>query len=196
LDYECNGIFTPLIDKEVNDLKGKVKTMKMLTKLINDKFDVKFDEHQIQYRVNKFMRESFGRADQDAFNFVSLAKEDVKINGGYFNITLDGQHFKRSLCVSNTMLKYAKKFLDVVIIDATYKRNRFNLPLVNIIGVNNHGQNILLGFGLISNEDNASYDWIFYNLKLAWKRDLENFIVDEYSLIKHGTYFYFTILIK
>ena len=47
------------------------------------------------------------------------------------------------------MLIYSRYFLDVVIIDSTYKRNRFNLPLVNIIGINNSGQNILLAFSLL-----------------------------------------------
>jgi len=42
--------------------------------------------------------------------------------------------FLRGLFISSTMLKYSTSFLDIVIIDATYKKNRFSLPLVNIIG--------------------------------------------------------------
>ena len=87
------------------------------------------------------------------------------------------------------MVKYSEKFLDVVLVDSTYKRNRFNLPLVNIIGINNYGRNILLGFGLLSKEDIESYSWIFENLKYVWKKDPNNFVIDECESIKQGILF-------
>ena len=49
-------------------------------------------------------------------------------------------------------MTYSNFFLDIVIIDTTYKRNRFSLPLVNVIGINNLGQNILLAFGSLNDE--------------------------------------------
>ena len=63
------------------------------------------------------------------------------------------------------MLLYSKFFLDIVIVDATYWRNRFNLPLVNIIGINNYGRNIMLTFSLLSNETLEDYKWLFSELK-------------------------------
>lgn len=65
------------------------------------------------------------------------------------------------------MMQYADYFLDIVIVDATYKRNRFNLPLVNVIGVNNFGHNIMLAFGLFSNETLDSYTWFFGELMVV-----------------------------
>jgi len=58
-------------------------------------------------------------------------------------------------------------FLDIVIIDTTYKRNRFNLPLVSVIGINNLEQNILLAFGFLNDETTTSYEWFFANLRKA-----------------------------
>ena len=84
------------------------------------------------------------------------------------------------------MLNYANKFLDIVIVDATYKRNRFNMPLINIIGVNNYGRTILLGFGLMDDEKMDSYDWFFKSIKNIWKKEPKFFISDECNEIISG----------
>ena len=66
---------------------------------------------------------------------------------GYFNYKCDAKsEFESAIFLSKCMLLYSKCFLDIVIIDSTYSRNRFNLPLVNIIGINNYGKNIMLAF--------------------------------------------------
>lgn len=85
------------------------------------------------------------------------------------------------------MMQYADYFLDIVIVDATYKRNRFNLPLVNVIGVNNFGHNIMLAFGLFSNETLDSYTWFFGELKKAWRgKNPLNFVIDGSETMKKG----------
>jgi len=88
------------------------------------------------------------------------------------------------------MITYSNYFLDIVIIDSTYKKNRFNLPLVNIIGVNNFGFNILLAFGLLSDETAESYTWLFEKLKESWKKDPKVIITDDCESIQKGIFFY------
>ena len=89
------------------------------------------------------------------------------------------------------MLNYTEKFLDVVLIDATYKRNRFNMPIVNAIGVSKFGKSILLAFALLNNEKSDSYKWVFAKLQEAWKKEPGCFISDESSEIISGfTKFY------
>lgn len=60
------------------------------------------------------------------------------------------------------------------------------MPLVNIIGVNNFGRSIILGFALLNDETGASHNWLFSNLKLIWKKDPKYFISDECSEIILG----------
>lgn len=43
--------------------------------------------------------------------------------------------------------------------DATYLTNEYELPFINIVGVNHHGQSILLGCALVSHEDTDTYCW-------------------------------------
>ncbi|XP_021766301.1 protein FAR-RED IMPAIRED RESPONSE 1-like [Chenopodium quinoa] len=54
-----------------------------------------------------------------------------------------------------------EEFGDVVCFDATYLTNPNDLPFVNFVGVNHHGQSILLGCALVSHEDCDTYRWVF-----------------------------------
>ncbi|XP_042966222.1 protein FAR1-RELATED SEQUENCE 5-like [Carya illinoinensis] len=52
-------------------------------------------------------------------------------------------------------------FGDVVTFDTTYLTNRYGMPFAPFVGVNHHGQSILLGAGLISSEDIETFAWLF-----------------------------------
>ena len=159
--------FTHEIIKEIDSNKGRMKTIADIKDYINEKFNSNFSYVQIQYQVKKLIEENFGRPEDDATLLIEEFEKDKK-NGGKYEADytpLPEKRLRRVLYVSSTMLNYVNKFLDIVIVDATYKRNRFNMPLINIIGVNNYGRTILLGFGLMDDEKMDSYDWFFKNLK-------------------------------
>ncbi|XP_021737617.1 protein FAR-RED IMPAIRED RESPONSE 1-like [Chenopodium quinoa] len=52
-------------------------------------------------------------------------------------------------------------FGDVVCFDATYLTNEYEFPFANSVGVNHHGQSLLLGCALVSYEDCDTFRWIF-----------------------------------
>ncbi|XP_021761373.1 protein FAR-RED IMPAIRED RESPONSE 1-like [Chenopodium quinoa] len=54
-----------------------------------------------------------------------------------------------------------EEFGDVVCFDATYLTNEYELPFANFVGVNHHGQSILLGGALVSHEDSDTFSWVF-----------------------------------
>ncbi|XP_042974898.1 protein FAR-RED IMPAIRED RESPONSE 1-like [Carya illinoinensis] len=54
-----------------------------------------------------------------------------------------------------------KYFGNVVTFDTTYLTNRYGMPFAPFVGVNHHGQSILLGAGLISSEDTETFTWLF-----------------------------------
>jgi len=96
--------------------------------MTNERFKTNFEVHGIKYRVNKLQNERLGHAEDDAYKFVKLAEEGVKLSGAFFRTELDkDREFQMALYCSKTMLIYSKYFLDIVIIYSTYKRNRFNL---------------------------------------------------------------------
>lgn len=52
-------------------------------------------------------------------------------------------------------------FGDVIYVDSTCMSNRYETPLVALVGVNHHGQTVLLGCGLLAGETAESYTWLF-----------------------------------
>lgn len=176
---------------EIDLLKGRVKTFRTLTEIVNKKFKTNFLVSQVQYQVNKLLEKTYGNPQEDAFLFIELAKAEAK-NDGFFEFKTDTESkFTWALFLTKTMILYSKYFLDIIIVDATYKRNRFNLPVINIIGVNHFGQNIMLAFGLLSNETTESYVWLFSELKKAWSsQNPLNFILDGCEAMKQGSFYF------
>ncbi|KAJ4707864.1 FAR1-related sequence [Melia azedarach] len=52
-------------------------------------------------------------------------------------------------------------FNDTVAIDTTYLTNKYEIPLISFIGVNHHGQHVLLGCAFLGHESVEYYVWIF-----------------------------------
>ena len=68
-----------------------------------------------------------------------------------------------------------RKNAEVMIIDNTYKTNRFKLPFLNICGISNISMTFNIAFALISKEDEEAYLWALERLddlakELAIKR--------------------------
>ncbi|KAG6657190.1 protein FAR-RED ELONGATED HYPOCOTYL 3-like isoform X1 [Carya illinoinensis] len=53
-----------------------------------------------------------------------------------------------------------KTFSDVVSFDTTYVKNKYKMPLVIIVGTNQHYQFMLLGCALISDESATTFSWL------------------------------------
>ena len=180
LKHDARDIFTAEIDDKIDFLKGRVKSVNALTVILNKDFETSFEPYQVRYRVEKLYVKTFGNPHEDAYNFVKMAEENVLAEGGYFKMRLIEDKLTSALYISKTMMTYSKVFLDIILVDATYKRNRFNMPIVSIVGINNFGHAIILAFAILHNETIESYDWLFGKLREAW-RNLEplNFIADE-----------------
>ncbi|KAG6495182.1 hypothetical protein ZIOFF_042973 [Zingiber officinale] len=52
-------------------------------------------------------------------------------------------------------------FSNVVTFDTTYLTNSYDMSFAPFVGVNHHGQSILLGCGLLSSEDLETFKWLF-----------------------------------
>jgi hypothetical protein len=57
--------------------------------------------------------------------------------------------------------KAYESFGDVITFDTTYLTNKYKMPFAPFVGVNHHGQSILFGCGLLSNEDTDSFVCLF-----------------------------------
>ena len=54
-------------------------------------------------------------------------------------------------------------FRDVLAFDLTYKKTKYNKPLVIFSGTNHHRQTCIFGFALLEDEQVESYKWLLEN---------------------------------
>uniref|UniRef100_A0ACD5XZL2 Uncharacterized protein n=1 Tax=Avena sativa TaxID=4498 RepID=A0ACD5XZL2_AVESA len=54
-----------------------------------------------------------------------------------------------------------ESYSDVITFDTTYLTNKYSMPFAPFVGVNHHGESVLLGCGLLSNEDTETFVWLF-----------------------------------
>ena len=75
---------------------------------------------------------------------------------------------------------YAETYDDCLSFDATYLTNMYKMPFAPFIGINRHGQSIMLGCGFVRQELATSYDWLFESFLLAMDgRAPDNIITDQ-----------------
>jgi hypothetical protein len=53
-------------------------------------------------------------------------------------------------------------FGDVVAFDTTYRKNKYNYPLVFFSGCNHHSQTVIFGAALVSDETTETYKWLLW----------------------------------
>jgi len=83
--------------------------------------------------------------DPDFF-FKYLTDEKGHLNGLFWS---DAQ----------SQLNY-EAFGDVLVFDSTYRTNRYNLPFVPFVGLNQHRSTVIFGCGIISRETTQAYEWL------------------------------------
>ncbi|KAL2935471.1 Protein FAR-RED IMPAIRED RESPONSE 1 [Bienertia sinuspersici] len=124
--------------------------------------------------------ENLGVSERDVRNVIDK-KRHLKMEGGDANAMLehfdkmvaDNQNFyhryrldddgnlKDVMWVDARCRAAYEELGDVVSFDSTYLTNKSELPFTNFVGVNHHGQTILLGCALVSHEDVETFTWLF-----------------------------------
>ena len=56
------------------------------------------------------------------------------------------------------------RFFDVILVDSTYKTNRFNMPLIVFCGINEDAKTLILGFAAVQSEREEHVRWTFEKL--------------------------------
>ncbi|XP_014489810.1 protein FAR1-RELATED SEQUENCE 5-like [Vigna radiata var. radiata] len=83
-------------------------------------------------------------------------------NDFFYDIALDEENRICSVFWADARsIAACAEFGDVVSFDTTYLTNKYDMPFAPFLGVNHHGHSILLGCGLLSSKDTASFVWLF-----------------------------------
>ncbi|XP_015387718.1 protein FAR1-RELATED SEQUENCE 5-like [Citrus sinensis] len=80
----------------------------------------------------------------------------------FFSIDLDEEDRLKNVFWADPRSRAAYKYFgDVITFDSAYITNKYDMPFTPFVGVNHHGQSILLGCILISREDTETFTWLF-----------------------------------
>ena len=123
--------------------------------------DLPFTEKDCRNYIDKVKRLKFGEGDAEAIQgyFMKVQSTDREF---FYAWDLDEENRLKSLFWADARCRAAyEEFGDVVTFDTTYLTNQYEMPMAPFVGVNHHGQSILLGCGLISNEDTKTFTWLF-----------------------------------
>ncbi|XP_052198814.1 protein FAR1-RELATED SEQUENCE 6-like isoform X2 [Diospyros lotus] len=102
-----------------------------------------------------------GTGDAEALRnyFCRMQKRNCNF---FYLIDMDGEGRLRNVFWADARSRAAyESFADVISFDTTYLTNKYDLPLTLFVGINHHGQTMLFGCGLLSNEDTETYIWLF-----------------------------------
>jgi hypothetical protein len=94
---------------------------------------------------------------RDYFNRMRKVNDDF-----YFDMDVDDDCRLKNVFWADARSRASyEDFGDVVTFDTTYLTNKYEMPFAPFVGVNHHGQSILLGAALISSEDTSTFVWVF-----------------------------------
>ncbi|XP_028058369.1 protein FAR-RED IMPAIRED RESPONSE 1-like [Camellia sinensis] len=155
-------ILTPVKRKlEVNDQVGNYHSMVVEA---GGYESLTFDERDARNYIDRTRRLRLKEGDSDALQkyFMRMQAQNSSF---YSMIDVDTDFCIRNLFWADAISRTAyKEFGDVVSFDTTYLTNKYDMPFVSFVGVNHHGQSILLGCGLLCSEDTDTFIWLFKSL--------------------------------
>ena len=79
----------------------------------------------------------------------------------------DHERLERVLFFYNASLQLLRLFPRSYVLDSTYRTNRFNLPLLDIVGFTATNRSFVIGQAFLTHEEEQDYVWV-----LKWIRDL------------------------
>ncbi|KAF2301393.1 hypothetical protein GH714_023594 [Hevea brasiliensis] len=92
----------------------------------------------------------------------SSSDAEVRTIKLYRALVIDaGGHLRNVFWIDARSRAACGYFSDVIYIDNTYLSSKYEIPLVALVGINHHGQSVLLGCGLLAGETTESYIWMF-----------------------------------
>ncbi|KAK1620380.1 hypothetical protein QYE76_025897 [Lolium multiflorum] len=79
----------------------------------------------------------------------------------YFDYDLDEEgRLKRMFWCDSQSVQDYEDYGDVLVFDSTYKMNRYRMPFIPFVGLNNHRRTTVFGCAIVSDEKEETYVWL------------------------------------
>ncbi|KAK7255914.1 hypothetical protein RIF29_29342 [Crotalaria pallida] len=148
---------------QINDDAGVRinKTFRALVEEAGGHANLACDERDVRNFIQKERRAIGKDGDGAALNSYFNRMRDENANF-FYDIDLDdGFHVKNMFWADARSRATYDSLGDVITFNTTYLTNKYDMPFAAFVGINHHGQSVLLGCGLVSNEDTSSFAWLF-----------------------------------
>ncbi|XP_071739974.1 protein FAR-RED IMPAIRED RESPONSE 1-like [Rutidosis leptorrhynchoides] len=163
--YRCNRVINVRVRRQLEIFqRAGVRMNKGFNTLVveNKGYEnIPFTEKDCRNYIDRVKWLKFGEGDAEAIQgyFMKVQSTDPNF---FYALELDDENQLKSLFWADGRCRAAyEEFGDVVTFDTTYLTNKYHMPMAPFVGVNHHGQSVLLGCGLVSNEDTKSFIWLF-----------------------------------
>ena len=140
----------------IEDLKflGKKRRIIEVAKFLESKYkkNLNYEKIRYLYRQNNPL---FG--PKDCQKFVAYVSEQ----GAFveYEQNTEDKSLTKLLFVTNVMYKNYKRYGNIVLIGATYKTNKYQIPLLVISRITEQGRNTIFALVLINDESAQTYQW-------------------------------------
>ncbi|XP_047317122.1 protein FAR1-RELATED SEQUENCE 5-like [Impatiens glandulifera] len=123
--------------------------------------NLKFDERTCRNFISEARRSRLGNGDAEVVSHYFSQMQNICLNFHYTFDLDEDSHIRNVFWADARCRASYDYFSDVMTFDTTYLTNRYDMSFAPFVGVNHHGQSILLGCSLLSSEDVASFTWLF-----------------------------------
>ncbi|RYR72701.1 hypothetical protein Ahy_A02g006926 isoform B [Arachis hypogaea] len=143
------------------------KTYQSFVAAVGGRRELNFIEKDVRNYISREVRNVSEQEDAKEFGKYFLRMKEKNQNF-FFELELEeDQSIKLAFWADARSRAAFEYFGDVISFDTTYNTNRYNLVCGSFVGVNHHGQSILLGCSLMKNEEIESFKWLFQ----CWSKD-------------------------
>ncbi|XP_058744403.1 protein FAR1-RELATED SEQUENCE 4-like [Vicia villosa] len=148
---------------ELNDQAGinVSRNFRSLVVEANGYENLTFGEKDCRNYIDKVRRLRLGTGDAEAIQKYFVRKQKQN-NQFYYVMDVDDESRLRNVFWADARCRTAYEYFgEVITFDTTYLTNKYDMPFAPFVGVNHHGQSMLLGCALLSNEDTKTFTWLF-----------------------------------
>ncbi|XP_024642129.1 protein FAR-RED IMPAIRED RESPONSE 1-like [Medicago truncatula] len=163
--FRCNKNMGSHIKRklEINDQAGinVSRNFRSMVVEANGYENLTFGEKDCRNYIDKVRRLRLGTGDAEAIQnyFVRMQKQNSQF---YYVMDVDDDSRLRNVFWADARCRAAYEYFgEVVTFDTTYLTNKYDMPFAPFVGVNHHGQSVLLGCALLSKEDAKTFTWLF-----------------------------------
>ncbi|KAK9275756.1 hypothetical protein L1049_023025 [Liquidambar formosana] len=119
------------------------------------------NEREINNHVDQSKRLKLQKGDAQVIYNYFCRVQLTNPNFFYLMDLNDEGHLRNVFWIDSRSRAAYGYFGDVVAFDTTCLSNKYEIPLLAFVGVNHHGQSVLLGCGLLADETLETYIWLF-----------------------------------